>query len=832
MQDWFQDARYGWRMLWKNPALSLIAIVSLALAIGANTAIFTVWNAVLLHGVPVHDPDRLVTLFTEDQGAANSVALGQYLGFSYLNYQDYATNTSRVFSGLYASMGNAAALSYQGQTEQVNLSMVTGNYFQVLGVSAALGRVFTPEETATDGAGAMVVLSQGYFHRRFGGDRSIIGQMITLNGRSFMVAGVTPAGFDGTQTLGGPDLWAPTSMHDALLRGPLKPYFNERRPRLFNVVGRLQPGVTTTQALAALRITASQLEKSFPADNAGQTATLLPLAESNISPNVRGQFVLAFAMMMGVVGLVLLIACANVANLLLARAVSRHREIAVRMAMGASRGRLIRQLLVESMLMGLIAGGVGLLLARAARDLLWAHRPAALANTTLNLSLDAKVLFFALGISLLTGILFGLAPALVSSRLDLIASLKERTSPAVGGHRPLSLRGLLLIGEVGFSLVALIVAGLFLASLRNIQTTSPGFDAAHVASLQFDMAATGFDLTQPGAPDQLVTFERQVVERAQSLPGVTSAALASGTPMAASPFARSYLREGETPRPGQAKTFVSVESVTPRSYFQTMGIPLLEGRDFLPTDVAGSQKVMIVNQTWARHAWPGQDPVGKRVRFTGDTDYTQVVGLAKDSKYFTLSEDPTDFAYFPLAQYPATALGLVVRTAGNPSIVLNAMRDAMHGLNPQLAVRQVEAAEAPIQQSLWMAQMGATLLGALALLATLLAAIGIYGVMSYGVRQRSRELGIRIALGASARQVFGLVMRGGMSLVVIGIGIGIVGALLLARLVATLLFGLQPADPTTFLGYSLLFLAIAGVASFIPARRATRVDPIQTLRND
>ncbi|MGH9520526.1 MAG: FtsX-like permease family protein, partial [Terriglobales bacterium] len=369
--------------------------------------------------------------------------------------------------------------------------------------------------------------------------------------------------------------------------------------RLFGVVGRLQPGVSQNQALAAVRITADQLEKSYPVDNAGQTATLLPLLESNISPNVRGQFVLAFAMMMGVVGLVLLIACANVANLLLARAVSRYREIAVRMAMGATRARLIRQLLIESMLMGLIAGGVGLLLARAARDLLWANRPAALANTALNLSLDTRVLLFALGISLLTGILFGLAPAMVSSRLDLIASLKERGQPAVSGHRPFSLRGLLLIGEVGFSLVALIVAGLFLASLRNIQSTNPGFDAAHVASLQFDMAATGFDLNRPGAADQLLTFERQVISRADTLPGVTSATLASGTPMAASSFARSYLREGETPRPGQARTFVNVESIAPSSYFRTMGIPLLEGRDILPTDLATSQKVMIVNQSWA-----------------------------------------------------------------------------------------------------------------------------------------------------------------------------------------------------------------------------------------
>ncbi|HUX67481.1 MAG TPA: ABC transporter permease [Terriglobales bacterium] len=830
MADLWQDLKFGWRMLAKNPPLSLIAIASLALAIGANTAIFTVWSAVMLHGVAVHDPATLVNLYTQDEGTA-TLAGNTYLGLSVPNYQDYARD-SRVFSALGFYTGAAAALNYQGQTDQVNAELVSGNYFQMLGVAAARGRVFTAAETATDGQGALLVLSDDFWHSRFGGDPAILGQMVTLNHHAFMIAGVAPPSFHGTLTLQGPDLWAPASMHAALITGPFAAYYTQRRPRIVSAVGRLLPGVSLRQAQAAVRLTAQQLALQYPVDNRAQTAVLVPLLQSTISPNARGQFVLAFAMMMAVVGLVLLIACANVANLLLARGMSRHREIAVRLALGASRRRLIRQLLVESVLLALLAGGLGLLLARAARDWLWAHRPPQLLRSPLHLALDPRVLLFALGLSLLTGLLFGLAPALQSTRLDLITQLKERTQPARGSHRPWSLRGLLLIGEVAFSLVALIVAGLFLASLRNLQQTSPGFDAAHLASLNFDLGTIGFDLARPGTPLAVDQFEQQVLDRARALPGVTQATLAAGTPMAAGNFARSFTLQGEVPRPGQGARFAVVESILPGSYFATMGIPLLQGRDFSPGDSASSQKVVIVNQTMARQLWPGQDALGKRLKFFGETDYSQVVGIAQDIKYFSLSENPTVFAYLPLAQYPATALGLTVRTAGNPSGVLPEMRQLMHAQAPNLAVTRLEAAETPIHQSLFIAQLGASLLGLLASLATLLAAIGIYGVMAYSVRQRARELGIRIALGASAGHVFRLVLAGGMLLVAIGILLGLGGAWALGRAVAALLYGLPGADPATFTAYSLLFLAIALFASFLPARRATRVDPVVTLRNE
>ncbi|HEY7856163.1 MAG TPA: ABC transporter permease [Terriglobales bacterium] len=832
MNSLTQDTKFGWRMLWKNPALSLIAILSLALAIGANTAIFTVYNAVLLHTVPVNDPSTVVQLFTQDKGAPNNLGGGGNLfGLSYLNYQDYAKDTA-VFSGLYASTGLGAAMTYKDQTDQIRVNLVSGNYFQVLGVPAAIGRTFTAEETAADGQGALVVLSHEYFVRGFGGDRSIVGQLISLNHHDFMVAGVAPVGFEGTQTLGGPDAWAPMSMHDTLLTGPFKAFYNERRPRIFNAFGRLKPGVTLAQANAAVLVTSNQLARQYPADNRAQSASLLPLSQTTIAPALRQQFVLAFAMMLAVVGLVLLIACANVANLLLARGMARHREIAVRLAMGATRRRLVRQLLAESILMALIAGIVGLVLARFFRDLLWANRPAFLLHSTMDLSLDLRVLLFALGISLLTGVLFGLAPALRSTRLDLIAQLKERSEPAGSGQQAFSLRGLLLIGEVTLSLIALIGAGLFLTSLRNLQKADPGFDAAHLASLQFDLGAAGFDPAKPDAQLIFDQFEKQALDRVRALPGVANATIASGTPMAASGFARSFLHEGETPNPGRASQFVSVESITPGNYFDTMRIPLLSGRDFTPNDSEKTQKVMIVNQTMAKQVWPGQDPMGKRVRFTGDTDYTQVVGIARDSKYFTLSEDPLPFAYLPLAQYPQTALGLTVRAVGAPAGLLQEMRAAMRAQDRTLPVTQVQTAAEPIEQSLWAAQMAAYLLAALALLATILAAVGIYGVMSYAVRQRSRELGIRMAMGAAARDIFALVLRNGMTLVAVGILAGILGALALGQVVSTFLFGMKPADPTTFAFYSLLFVLVALVASFFPARRATRVDPVVTLRQE
>ncbi|HXR97115.1 MAG TPA: ABC transporter permease [Terriglobales bacterium] len=832
MNSLTRDIKSGWRVLWKNPALSLIAILSLALAIGANTAIFTVYNAVLLHTVPVSDPSTVVQLFTQDKGANNNLgAGGNFLGVSYLNYLDYAKDTD-VFSGLYAVGGVAPAMTYKDETEQIAAQIVTGNYFQVLGVPAAIGRTFTAQETAADGQGALIVFSHEFFERRFGGDRSLIGQLVSLNHHDFMVAGVAPAGFNGTATLGGPEAWVPMSMHDVLLTGPFKAFYNERRPRVFNAFGRLKPGVTLAQADAAVLVTSHQLAQQYPADNRAQSAMVLPLSQTTIAPGQRQQFVLAFSMMLAVVGLVLLIACANVANLLLARGMARQREIAVRLAMGATRNRLVRQLLAESILMALIAGMAGLVLARFFRDLLWAHRPAGLANSTLDLSLDLRVLLFALGISLLTGILFGLAPALRSTRLDLIAQLKERSEPAASGQQAFSLRGLLLIGEVTLSLIALIGAGLFLTSLRNLQKADPGFDAAHIASLRFDLGAAGFDPSKPGAQLLFDQFEKQTLDRVRALPGVASATIASGTPMAASGFARSFLREGETPNPGRASQFVSVESITPGNYFDTMRIPLLSGRDFTPNDSENTQKVMVVNQTMAKQVWPGQDPIGKRLRFTGDTDYTQVVGIARDSKYFTLSENPTPFAYFPLSQYPQTALGLTVRTLGAPSGVLQEMRAAMRAQDRTMPVTQVQVADDPIQQTLWPAQMAAYLLAALALLATILAAVGIYGVMSYAVRQRSRELGIRMAMGAAARDIFAMVIRNGMTLVGVGILAGILGALALGQVISTFLFGMKPADPVTFASYSLLFVLVALIASYFPARRATRVDPVVTLRQE
>ncbi len=826
MHDIWQDVKFGWRTLGKNKALSLVAVLSLALAIGANTAIYTVWNAVMNHQVAAQDPARLVNLYTRDNTGGNA-----YLGLSYPNYQDYAKDT-RVFSGLAVYGGAGATLTYHGHSSQAGVQLVSGNYFQVLGVRAALGRVFTAAEAPATGKGALVVLGYNYWQRQFGGDPGIVGRTIELNGQGFMVAGVAPAAFNGTTTFGNPEIWAPITMYPVLITGQFLTYFPERRPRMLAAFGRLAPGVTLQQAKAAVKVTARELEDRYPADNRGQSATLIPLLETGLGANGRAQFEQAFLVMMAVVGLVLLIACANVANLLLARGMSRHREISVRLAMGASRGRLVRQLLVESSLLALIACGVGLAFAQGARDWLWAKRPPQLVNTGLHLHLDGRVLLFALAVSLAAGIGFGLAPALQATGLDLTEALKERSEPAAGGGRIWSLRNLLLVGEIGFALVALIVAGLFLASLRNIQSANPGFDAAHLASMNFDLGTVGMDLSKPGTEQQIEAFDRTLLQRARALPGVTAATLANGTPMAPSGFARSYQVEGRPAQPGRAPVFTVVESVTPGSYFRTMGIAVVEGRDFAATDTANSPKVIVINQTMAKQVWPGQDPVGKRVLFTGDTEYSQVVGVARDSKYFSLSENPTPFCYFPLAQYPQTALGLTVRTAGPPEAVLPELRNLLQQQNPLLAATRVQTAETPIARSLWPAEMGAMLLGTLALLALLLAAIGIYGVMAYGVRQRRRELGVRMAMGAGAGDIFKLVLGGGMSLVGIGLALGLAGAWVLSRAVGGLLYGLPPTDLTTYVEYSLLLVAVALLASFFPARRATRVDPAITLRSE
>jgi predicted permease len=821
METLIRDIRYGLRMLRKSPVLTLVAALSLALGIGANSAIFTVVNAIFLHPLPVLEPERLVNVFTTDQ--RNRGGFNDFLPTSYPNYEDYRDH-NQVFSALAADQGIPLSLSSGGEPQQVGGQIVTGNYFDILGVHPRLGRGFLPEEDRTPGTHPVAVLSDGLWRQRFGADPQIVGKVLALNGQSYAVIGVMPPGFKGTVVLGGPDVWVPMMMHDQVLAGFFKQNFTERRFLGFNVFGRLKPGVTVQRAQAELRTIASQLEKEYPIPNKDRSVTLIPLLESAINPALRSLFVRAGAMMMAVVGMVLLIACANVANLLLARSSARRREISIRIALGASRKRLVTQLMTESFMLALIGGVLGMVFAVWGRNLLWAHRPPFLNGfNTLDLPLDGRVLGFTLGVSLLTGLVFGVAPALQSTNPELATELKERAGSATGAQRRFNLRNLLLVAEVVLSLVAVIGAGLFVLSLRNAQRIDTGLDEAHLAVLTFDMGAQGY--TEARGRD----FYQQVQEKVQALPGVRAATVASGLPFVDGGFGRSVFPEGQEQDPKRRGVLAQIDSIAP-GYFQTVGLPLVSGRDFNDSDRETSPKVVIVNQTFAHRFWPDQNAVGKRFKFFGDKDYTEVVGIARDGKYNTLGEDPLQYAYLPLRQAYSPTLTLFVRSQAAPQSIVATVRAEVQGMDRQMPLTNVLTFQEVVGQALWTARMSTALLGIFAALALLLAMVGIYGVMAYSVSQRTREIGIRMALGARPIDVLALVFRQGMSVVVVGLVVGLVAAFAVMRLVSGLLYGVSATDPTAFLVTAGLLTVAAAAANYIPARRATKVDPMVALR--
>ncbi|TAN21927.1 MAG: FtsX-like permease family protein [Acidobacteria bacterium] len=816
------DLGSAWRTLRQRPWLSLAAVLSLALAIGANTAIFNVWRAVMEHPMPVLQPDRLAAVYN----LAPTVPGTGFMPVSHLDFLDYA-GEKQVFSGAYALRQEPVVLGLRGQAVQVTADVVTGSYFDVLGVRAALGNVFHSQQTRIEGTGALAVLSQDFFERHFRGNRGIVGTSVRLNGVPFMVLGVAPAGFGGTGTLQAPDLWAPMSMHRVLLTGALGTYFMARNAQFFSVVGRLRPGVTQAQAETAVRLEGERLARQYPKTDRLLTATTLPLLQTGIDPNQRPVYSLAFTVVLTVVGMVLLIACANVSHLLLARAHVRRHEMAVRKALGASPARLLRQLFAESLLLSLCAGAAALGVAAITQQVLWTYRPPAVQRTVFHLGLGSAALWFVLGLALLTTIAAGLAPALLGARVEPAQVL--RGMAAAGGHRS-SLRSWLLAGEAAFSIAALILAGLFIASLRHLQHAAPGFDAAHVASLQFDAGAGGFNIATPAAAQRLLTLDRTLLQRVRQLPGVASATLASGAPMAPGDGARGYQLFGQAPESGRGMRVVNIESVSPASFFGAMGTRLLAGRDIQTSDTAAAPRVMIVNQTMANIAWPGQNPIGKRVIFHDESEPTTVIGVAQNSAYTSLSEGPVALAYLPLAQEPATALGLTARTTGDPAALLPELQQAVAAVNPELAVSHLQTGAVAVAQSLWEARMGAILLGLLSALATLLAAIGLYGVAAFTLRQRWREMGIRIALGATRGRIFASVLRDGLWPVLGGLAVGIAAAIAAGRFAGSLLFGVGAANAGVVAGYAGLFVAIAVLALLLPARTAAHANPADVLR--
>jgi putative ABC transport system permease protein len=820
-----QDVRYGLRMLGKNPGFAAVAVVTLALGIGANTAIFTLVNAVLLNPLPVKDVSRLVELDTTDKKTFLALGNATHLGVSFANYRDYARQAS-VFTGLAAFAGPLElTLSGRGEPKQVQGSMVTANYFDLLGVPAALGRTFTPDEDQKPGGNSVAVLSYGLWSREFGADPGIIGKPLTLNGYSYTVIGVTGRGFKGTFLFSSADqIWIPVSMHSQVLAGFIEDNFEDRRFLDFQSFGRLKPGVTIREADAAVATIASRLETQFPKDNAGRSAVLSPLSDAVLGIDNHAQVTLAGDVLMAVVGLVLLIACLNLANLLLAQMARREREMCLRAALGAGGARLVRQSLTESLVLALLGGAAGLVIAYWGKALLWSHRPAFMAQTDLALSLDGRVLAFALGVTILTGVLFGILPAFKAARTDLNEALKSSGRGGTMAWGRSRFRQLLVISEVALALIALAGAGLFLRSLSFAAGIDPGFETKRLFTLNFDLGSQHYD---QGRGEQ---FFRDAVAGAEAVPGARSAAVGSIAPLIfGGGVSRTVFLEGQDASTGQRGALTTIDDIS-TGYFRTLGIPLKRGRFFSDLDRKQTTPVAIVNTAMARHFWPGQDPLGKRFHFIDDPTLREVVGEVGDTVEFQIGEIPQPVAYLPMTQDYSPFAVLMVRTEGDPRPVMAPVHDQVQSLDRNLALTNVATIGETLSQGLWAPRMGAALLGVFAALALILASVGIYGVLSYSVSQRVQEVGIRMALGATPRQILRLIVGQGMALALTGVVIGTVGALILTRSLSSLLFGVKPADPLTFIVVLAILSAVALLATYIPARRATKVDPLVALR--
>lgn len=816
-----RDVRYALRSMIKAPGFTAVAVLTLGLGIGANTAIFTVINAVFLRAIPVRNPERLMSIFTSDQ---RNSALGAYLPVSYPNADDIRRQ-SQSFSGIALRSTTGVSMTVDGQPQRFAAEIVSGNFFDVLGVPARLGRTFRPEEDRELGSGPVVVLSYGLWERKFGSDHRVIGETVLLNGQGFTVIGVAPRGFQGTGVLGGPDLWVPMSMHDQIFTGFQKFYFNERRFLGFFVVGRLKDGVSEAQARSELLAMGSNLQTAYPIPNKDRTFTLVPLLQSTIDPNQRSLFTRAGNIMMAVVGLVLLIACVNVANLLLARSSGRKREVSIRLALGASRAQIIAQLLTESVILAVVGAGLGVGLAIIGRNVLWQFRPPFLQQAQLDLSLDINVLLFTLFVAIGSGIVFGLAPALQASRPDLISELKERAGGEVFTGRRFRIRDLFVVVEVALSLVALIGAGMFLISLHNAQKVDPGFNADHLAMLSFDLGSLNYE------PARVKEFQRRTLEAVQGVPAVESATLAANVPLLGGAFARSVFPEGQGENTTRNGILSSIDAISPQ-YLQTMGIPLMRGDTFDDSLLEEGLKVAIINQAAASRFWPGEDPIGKRFKFFGQNEWHEVIGVARDSKYNTLGEEPTPYIYLPLVQDRRAAVTLFFRTTADPKTTINAVRTTVQMLDRNLPLTNVWPIGQVIDQALWAPRFGAGLLTIFALIAVVLCAVGIYGVVGYSVGLNLRQIGIRLALGAQPRDVLLMVLRQSATMMGIGLAIGVTASIALVGLITSLLYGVNGNTPITVTVLA-AFLALVGlIASYFPARQASAVDPLVVLRKE
>ncbi|HYV06857.1 MAG TPA: ABC transporter permease [Blastocatellia bacterium] len=811
METLLQDLRYAMRMLIKQPGFSIVAIIALALGIGANTAIFSVVNAILLRPLNYKDSERLVQVYH------NYPKLDLKASVSASGYSHYR-DTVESFDAIAAATGWPVNLTDSGEPERLQGVAVTHTFFSLLGVEAARGRLFSPEEDLP-GRNRVIVLTDSLWKRRFAADPNLIDNTVRLNGENYTVIGILPPGFQFGREFGQvQELYSPI----AFTPQQLDP--GRWRNEFLFVMARLKQGVTIEQAQAEMDTVAANVRERYFGGGDANDPRSWGLLLASLRENVVGDIRPALLILLAAVAFVLLIACANVANLLLARAALRNKEIAIRSALGAGRWRVTRQLLTESVLLAMAGGAVGLALAYWGMTALLSIMEDKIPRST-EIGIDTRVLLFTVGVSLLTGIIFGLFPALQASKHDLHSILKEGGR---SGAARRSVRGLFVVAEVALALVLLVGAGLLLKSFQKLQEVNPGFRADHLLTMQLALPGTRYN-----EPQQIDAFFQQVLEKVKSIPGIESAGVSTSVPMSGSGSSGSFSIEGRTPGPGEMSPWGN-RWFAGASYFQTMSIPLIRGRYFDDRDVREAPQVAIIDETMQRKFWPDDDPVGKRITFQRDAQgnpiWREIVGVVGHVKQRGLDgESPVQY-YVPHRQLPSAGVFFVARTSGEPSSVAGAVRGAVQQVDSELPVFRVSTMERMVADSMAQRRFAMTLLGVFAMVALILASVGLYGVMSYSVTHRTNEIGIRMALGARVPDVLGMVIGQGMKLSIAGVAIGLAGAFGLTRLMESLLFGVSTTDPWTFFAVALVLAGVSLLACYIPARRATKVDPMIALR--
>jgi predicted permease len=813
------DLRYAVRMARKDPGFAATVIITLALGIGLNTTIFSLFEAVLLRPLAVDNPDQIVSVYTSDFSSTD------YGASSYPDYQDFRLQ-ARSLADIAAYRSVPFSMNVGEGTELISAEAVSGSYFSLLRVAAARGRLLT-ESDDREGAAAVAVISHGLWARRFNNDAGVVGREVQLNGRPFTVIGIADRKYLGADRPFSTDLWISVNGLGAVNPDALR-NLNSRESRGWRLIGRLRQGSGSSEAQAEFNLIASRLFASYPKEwrniqNQGRTISIVAERNARVPPEMGGAVGGFMTLLMVVVGVVLLTACANVANLLLARGATRAREVGVRLALGCGRERLIRQLMTENVLLAVAGGTAGIVLAAWLISVLESFKSALPRAIAIDLQLNTNVLLFTFSLSLLTGVVFSLAPALHAVRKNILPVLKDETAP--GPVRRSRLRSAFVVAQIACSIFLLIGAGLFGRSLQRAGSIDVGFDPSNIVVMTLNPTLQGYDEARGR------TLYENVIERVSALPGAESVSLALSLPLGLSGSRRGTAIEGYQPRPGE-DTETAYNIVAPQ-YFETMRMPIVRGRSFRDDDGPGSPPVIIVNEAFARRYWLDEDPIGKRVSANGTAGpFREVIGVVRTGKYSTLGEEPRPFYYLPVWQFYRPTLTLHVKTAGDPVAMLPSVRAAVSSIDANVPIFDIKTMDDQMLVPLLPARLAGILLGAFGALAVLLASVGIYGVMAYSVAQRTREIGVRIAVGAQSRDLLRLVFGHALRLIAIGLVFGVSAALALTRLVAFLLYGITPTDPIAFAGAIAVLVSTALLACYVPARRAMRTDPVTALRSE